>query len=77
VQKKQAFETLPLKNGTELAVQEGWGATPFGKKGSLVADSQKLFMGTFSFFLCLSPFHFYIKLFTDLLKNILPKNGKI
>jgi hypothetical protein len=29
VQKKQAFETLPLKNGIKLAVQEGWGATPF------------------------------------------------
>jgi hypothetical protein len=27
--KKQAFETLPLKNGIKLAVQEGWGATPF------------------------------------------------
>jgi hypothetical protein len=31
VQKKQAFGMLPLKNGIKLAVQEGWGATPFGK----------------------------------------------
>jgi hypothetical protein len=29
MQKKQAFEMLPLKNGIKWAVQEGWGATPF------------------------------------------------
>jgi hypothetical protein len=33
VQKKQAFEMPPLKNGIKWAVQEGWGATPFGENG--------------------------------------------
>jgi hypothetical protein len=36
VQKKQAFEMLPPKNGIKWAVQEGWGATPFGKKGAKI-----------------------------------------
>jgi hypothetical protein len=39
VQKKQAFEMLPLKNGIKWAVQEGWGATPFCKTTATAGHS--------------------------------------
>jgi hypothetical protein len=43
VQKKQAFETLPLKNGIKLAVQGGWGATPFCKFSCFPIIKEKKF----------------------------------